>query len=260
MKITTWNVNGLRASLRNGIWDWVAGYIPDILCLQEIKVRPEQLTHTQRDLFAGLHSLWNPAMRLGYSGVASFLRHSPLEFRIGIGEERFDIEGRAILTHHPGFWLFNLYVPSGQRDYGRVLFKLDFYASVLDLCEKLLDQGEQVILCGDFNTAHREIDIRNPKQNMHTSGFLPEERAWIDRFLENGFLDAYREIYPERIQYSWWTYISRARSRNVGWRLDYFLISEGLINRIEDAIIHDEVTGSDHCPVTLVINDSQSSI
>jgi exodeoxyribonuclease-3 len=176
-----------------------------------------------------------------------------LETSFGLGNPEFDREGRVICTRHPHFLLYNIYFPNGQRDWGRLNFKLDFYARLLDMCNRLHASGEKIVICGDFNTAHREIDLRNPKQNANTSGFLPEERAWIDRYLENGFVDAYRQLYPQRIQYTWWTYIGRARERNTGWRLDYFLVSDALMPRVKDIVIHDAVLGSDHCPVTLFI-------
>ena len=154
---------------------------------------------------------------------------------------------------HPGFRLFNVYFPSGQRGQDRVAYKLDFYAHLLALCDALHARGEKIVITGDFNTAHTEIDLRHPKENANTSGFLPEERIWIDRYLAHGFVDAYRQLYPERVQYTWWTYRVNARARGVGWRLDYFLVSESLMPRVEDVVIHEEVMGSDHCPVTLVL-------
>lgn len=250
MKITTWNVNGLRAALGKGLMAWVQAHAPDILCLQEIKVRPEQLTVEQRQP-PGYQIVWNPAQRPGYSGVATWVRDEPLETVLGLGESCFDVEGRVIRTRHPGFLLYNVYFPNGQRGQERVEFKLDFYARLLEICKHLHAQGEKVIISGDFNTAHRPIDLKNPDENETTSGFLPEERAWIDRYLEQGFVDVYRHLYPERVQYTWWTYRFAARRRGIGWRLDYFLVSESLLPRVQDVVIHEEVQGSDHCPVTL---------
>jgi exodeoxyribonuclease-3 len=163
------------------------------------------------------------------------------------------MEGRVISTLHPGFRLFNIYFPSGQRGHDRVEYKLEFYASLLKLCDRLHESGENIILTGDFNTAHMPIDLRNPKSNGKTSGFLPEERAWVQKFLDHGFVDVFRRLYPERVQYTWWTYISNARARNVGWRLDYFLISEALITLVKDVVVHDGILGSDHCPVELIL-------
>lgn len=254
MKITTWNVNGLRALLRKLAWDWVREFHPDVVCLQEIKARPDQLTDNQHSLFEPYQAVWNPAERPGYSGVLTLLDEMGISSTLGLGIEHFDLEGRVIQTHFKDFTLFNIYFPNGGRDHSRVPFKLDFYAALLELCDEMHQNGEQVIICGDINTAHQEIDLKNHKTNHNTTGFLPEERAWITKYLEHGFKDAFRELYPDKEQYTWWTFIGNARSRNVGWRLDYFLVSEGLISRVQDVVIHDEVMGSDHCPVTLVID------
>jgi exodeoxyribonuclease-3 len=253
MKITTWNVNGLRAILNKGALDWIQTGGPDVLCLQEIKARPEQLTGQQRQIFDGYHEVWNPAVKPGYSGVATLSRPRPLEFQTGIGRGVFDQEGRVIRSRYPGFWLFNIYFPSGQRGYERVSFKLEFYAFLLEMIDQMHAAGEKIILCGDFNTAHSEIDLRHPKQNITTSGFMPEERFWIDKYLEHGLADAFRTRYPERVQYTWWTYRLNARQRNIGWRIDYFLISESLLPQVEDVIIHEEIAGSDHCPVSILV-------
>jgi exodeoxyribonuclease-3 len=254
MEITTWNVNGLRAAMGKGIWEWVIKESPDVLCLQEIKARPEQLTDDHHQKYKGYQVYWNPAVRPGYSGVATFTRQAPIDVQYGLGIPEFDHEGRVICSRYPGFLLYNIYFPNGQRGQDRVDFKLDFYSHLLDICDQLHFSGEQIVICGDFNTAHREIDLRNPKENEKTSGFLPEERVWIDHYLAHGFKDAYRILYPDRVQYTWWTYITNARSRNVGWRLDYFMVSEGLMPRVRDVIIHDPVLGSDHCPVSLILD------
>jgi exodeoxyribonuclease III len=252
MKIVTWNVNGIRAVLGKGVLERVWELAPDVLCLQEVKARPEQLTAEQAAQLK-LPFLWNPAERAGYSGVATFYKEQPLDVQMGLGELKFDTEGRVISTRHPGFRLFNIYFPNGQRGHDRVVYKLDFYAVLLNLCDKLHEKGENLIITGDFNTAHMPIDLKNPKSNEKTSGFLPEEREWVQKFLDHGFVDIYRSLYPERVQYTWWTYISNARARNVGWRLDYFLISEALVPRVKDVVIHDEIPGSDHCPVELIL-------
>jgi len=248
----TWNVNGFRAALGKGSLNWVWEQLPDILCLQEIKVRPDQLKEEQAK-FPGYDVIWNPAEKAGYSGVATFLRSPSLERRLGMNAPLFDIEGRLISTLHPGFRLFNVYFPSGQRGMERVQYKLEFYAHLLALCDTLHASGENIVITGDFNTAHMPIDLKNAKQNIRTSGFLPEERAWVQKFLDHGFVDVYRYLYPERIQYTWWTYRPGARQRGVGWRLDYFLVSQALLPRVRDVIIHEEVLGSDHCPVELLL-------
>jgi exodeoxyribonuclease-3 len=254
LRITTWNVNGLRAALEKGIWRWVSQENPDVLCLQEIKARPDQISSVYHSQFNAAHIYWNPAERPGYSGVATFSNHSPVSVEYGVGKNDFDLEGRVIRTKFPDFTLFNIYFPSGQRGRERVEFKLEFYAHLLEVCDHLHQTGERIIICGDFNTAHSEIDLRYPKQNQNTSGFLPEERAWIDTFLSHGFVDVYRSLFPERVEYTWWTYRMNARRNNVGWRLDYFLVSEALAHLVNDVVIHGDVTGSDHCPVTLAIS------
>jgi exodeoxyribonuclease-3 len=253
MEIVTWNVNGLRAALRKGMLDWVLETTPDVLCLQETRVRPEQLEESQKTV-EGYHILWNPAERAGYSGVSTWTRQPPLDPQFGLGDPRFDSEGRVIRTRHDDFLLYNVYFPNGQRGKERVDYKLAFYARLLDICDSLHEKGENIIITGDFNTAHNEIDLKNPKANEKNSGFLPEERAWIDKYLEHGFVDAFRALYPEREQYTWWSYRFNARQRNIGWRLDYFLVSEALMPRVRDVVIHEEVMGSDHCPVRLILS------
>lgn len=253
MKITTWNVNGLRAMLNKGGWQDLVGLQPDVICLQEIKVKPEQLLGEHLELIRDWNVFWYPAEKPGYSGVVTFSRPAWIEVGTGLGDERFDREGRVICTRFPGFLLFNVYFPSGQRGYERVNFKLDFYARLLELCNHLHASGEQIVICGDFNTAHQEIDLRYPKQNKRTSGFLLEERVWVDYYLKNGFEDVFRLLYPDRVQYTWWTYRLNARSRNIGWRLDYFLVSRELVDQVQDVCIHETILGSDHCPVSLTI-------
>jgi len=255
LKITTWNVNGLRAALNKGVADWWKKENPDILCLQEIKMMPEQLSDSQKNELSGNKIIWNPAKRKGYSGVATFTQRESLDVLKGMGNEKFDLEGRVIQTRYKDFILFNIYFPNGQRDHERLTYKLDFYAYLLDLCDQMHAAGDQIILTGDFNTAHNEIDLKNPKENQNTSGFMPEERAWIDKYLEHGFVDAYRVLYPDKVEYTWWTYRFRARERGIGWRLDYYLVSKPLMERVEDVIIHGDVSGSDHCPVTMVLNN-----
>jgi exodeoxyribonuclease-3 len=252
MKITTWNVNGIRAALGKGLKEWMLAESADAVCLQEIKARPEQLDASQLD-FPGYEVTWNPAQRPGYSGVATFHKGTPLEVQTGFGVEKFDVEGRVVRTRYPDFYLYNIYFPNGQRGQERVDYKLEFYACLLEICDALHAAGQNVIITGDFNTSHRPIDLRNPKENETNSGFLPEERAWVDKYLEHGFVDVFRRLYPERVQYTWWTYRMAARQRNVGWRLDYFLVSENLTGRVKDVVIHDSVLGSDHCPVTLIL-------
>jgi len=252
MKIITWNVNGLRAALGKDALRWAWEQHPDILCLQEIKARPDQLKEEHRN-FRRYAVIWNPAEQPGYSGVATFLRSPSLELQLGMDAPLFDMEGRLISTLHAGFRLFNIYFPNGQRGKQRLEYKLGFYAHLLAVCDRLQAMGENIIITGDFNTAHMPIDLKNPKQNEGTSGFMPEERAWVQNFLDHGFVDAYRHLYPDRIQYTWWTYRFSARQRGVGWRIDYFLISEALVPSVKDVVIHEDVLGSDHCPVELIL-------
>jgi exodeoxyribonuclease-3 len=253
MKIITWNVNGIRAALGKNALDWAFEQKPDALCLQEVKAREEQLDDEQRAALKLPH-IWNAAQRPGYSGVATFFTNQPDEVTIGLGEEKFDVEGRVIQTVWNGIRLFNIYFPNGQRGQDRVDYKLEFYARLLELCDSLHKRGEQIIITGDFNTAHMPIDLKNPKENETTSGFLPEEREWVQKFLDAGFVDAYRRLYPEKVEYTWWTYRLNARQRGIGWRIDYFLVSEALMPRVKDVIIHGKIMGSDHCPVELTFD------
>jgi exodeoxyribonuclease III len=255
LRITTWNVNGLRASLAKGFIESVRAIDADVLCLQEIKSRPEQLPSAALAELQSLypHQIWNPADRPGYSGTATLSRLQPDETGVGLGFAEYDVEGRVITHHFGPTILYNIYFPNGRNDLSRVPYKLDFYARLLEQCDNLQQSGKQVILCGDFNTCHKEIDLKNPKANAGSTGFLPHERAWIDTYLEHGFVDAFRRLYPDKVEYTWWTFISRARERNVGWRLDYFLISEALYPSVNDVTNHTETLGSDHCPVSLHI-------
>jgi len=252
MKIITWNINGIRAALGKDALSWAFAQQPDVLCLQEVKARPEQLNEEQHAMLK-LPYVWNTAQRPGYSGVTTFFKQLPDEIVIGMGDDSFDIEGRVIQTLESGCRLFNSYFPNGQRGHERVEYKLAFYAHLLKLCDALHQRGESIIITGDFNTAHMPIDLKNPKQNEKTSGFLPEEREWVQKFLDHGFVDAYRYLYPDKVEYTWWTYRLNARQRGIGWRLDYFLISENLVPRLKDVIVHENVMGSDHCPVELVL-------
>jgi exodeoxyribonuclease-3 len=253
IEITTWNVNGIRAALKNGIDKWIIQNQPDILCFQEIKARIDQFDLSEFTKM-GYESVWNSADQPGYSGVGTLFKIKPESISYGLSNPKFDNEGRVIQTSYPDFELFNIYFPNGGRGYERVQYKLDFYKELLDITDHLHQQGKQIIVTGDFNTAHREIDLKNPKENSKYSGFLPEERIWIDYYLQHGFVDVYRVLYPERIQYSWWTYRFHAREKGIGWRLDYFLISKELLSLIKDVTIHDSVQGSDHCPVTLELD------
>lgn len=252
MKITTWNINGIRAAIQKGIDKWIKEFSPEVMCFQEIKAKPDQIDGSVFQKF-GYECHWNSGERPGYSGVGVLVKDKPDQIKYGLDNPKFDKEGRVIQLSYPGFELFNIYFPNGGRELERVPFKLDFYSYLLDYCDRLHKNNKSIILTGDFNTAHKEIDLKHPKENQKNTGFLPEERVWIDYYLQHGFVDIYRILYPDRIQYTWWTYRMNARQKGVGWRLDYFLISKNLVPRVRDVIIHDDVKGSDHCPVTLQI-------
>jgi len=253
MKITTWNVAGLRALIRKNGWDWIKEFDPDVICLQEIKSNPDQIPEQNQVLFTPYENFWNPAERKGYSGTLTLVKDLPVVMNKGLGIDRFDHEGRTIQAEFETFSLFNFYIPNGGRDHSRVPFKLDFYAALLDLCDSMHAEGKNIIICGDINTSHQEIDVNNPKSKSKITGFLPEEREWITRFLDHGFVDVFRELYPEKVQYTYWSYISNQRAKNNGWRLDYFLISEALMPMVKDVVTHPNVLGSDHCPVSLIL-------
>jgi exodeoxyribonuclease-3 len=257
MRITTWNVNGIRAVVNKKGFDWIDEIKPDVLGLQEIKAKPEQVPQLLRE-HPEYQSFWNSAERPGYSGTAVLFKEEPLSIQSGLEVEEFDVEGRTIRVEYPEFFLYVIYFPNGGPENRRVPFKLDFYARLLELCDEHHARGEKVILTGDFNTAHNEIDLANPKSNQKNTGFLPEERAWIDKYLEHNFVDAYRSLYPNKVGYTWWDYRTNARPRNVGWRLDYFLVSSELMPEVKAVEIHDEVMGSDHCPVSLILKDQDS--
>ncbi len=248
IEIISWNVNGIRAVANKDALKWIDERQPDILCLQEIKALPKQIPS---DLFELEYTALNvnSADKKGYSGTATF---SLLEPEYTHNRHNIDLEreGRIVEQDYGDFVLFNVYFPNGQKDEERLALKMKFYDDFLDHCNALRDEGKSVIICGDVNTAHREIDLKNPKANAKTSGFLPEERAWIDKLIDNGYIDTFRYVHGDKEdEYSWWSYRSGARTKNVGWRIDYFFISDDLAELLEDAFILQEVTGSDHCPV-----------
>ena len=252
LRLLSWNVNGIRACVRKGFLDWLARDRADIVCLQETKATREQVPESLRD-YSGYHVEWNPARRPGYSGVATFSRVKPDAVLRTFGSSRFDDEGRVLVTEQSGFTLYNVYFPNGKQGGERLRYKLDFYESFLRHLDRRREAGARLVVCGDYNTAHKEIDLAHPRENARVSGFLPEERALMDRLVEHGFIDTFRMLHPERGQYTWWSLLTRARERNVGWRIDYFFVSENLADRVEDAFILPEVTGSDHCPVGIVL-------
>jgi len=252
IKMLSWNVNGLRAIYKKGVLDWLAKTGPDILCLQETKAQQEQLPPELLEI-DGYHTYYVSAERKGYSGVALYTRENPRNIKSGLGIERFDIEGRTLIAEYDKFVLFNIYYPNGKASEERLQYKLDYYEAFLEYVDKLKKKKKNLVICGDVNTAHRAIDLARPKQNEKVSGFLPEERAWMDRFFEQGFIDTFRLFNDQPAQYTWWDMKSRARDRNVGWRIDYFFVSEAMKKNVRNAFILPEVMGSDHCPVGLEI-------
>ncbi len=247
-RILSWNVNGFRAVYKKGFMDWMHGESPDILCLQETKAQEDQIQKELKDV-NGYHYFFCSAERKGYSGVAIFTKEIPISVKQGFGIPRFDSEGRVLVAEYKGFILCNVYFPNGGSGPERLAYKMDFYKHFLEFMLQLKNSGKNVIVCGDVNTAHKEIDLARPKENSKISGFLPQERAWIDACVENGFLDIFREFNQEPQQYSWWDMKSGARARNVGWRIDFFLVAEKIKNKVKAAFIMPEVLGSDHCPV-----------
>src|SRR3989344_860633 len=254
MKIVSWNVNGLRSLSKDGYWEmFLKGVKPDIFCLQETKASPEQLSPEFLSP-AGYSAFFSSSqVRKGYSGVAIYSKVEPLKVIYGMGIKEFDQEGRLVGAEYEDFWLLNAYFPNAGRGPERLDYKLRFYDAFLTFAEKLRKQ-KPVIFCGDVNTAHEEIDLARPKENEDSTGFLPEERAWIDEVVNAGYVDIYRHQNPNRTAaYSYWDLFTRARDRNVGWRLDYFFVASEFMKRIKDASILTLIYGSDHCPVSITI-------
>jgi len=252
MKLLSWNINGIRAADRKGLFDWLKSESPDIFCVQEIKAMPDQIPPHLKNT-PGYHIFFNSAERKGYSGVATYSKEKPISVKTGFGIEKFDCEGRTLITEYPSFTLFNIYFPNGKKNQERLDYKLDFYDTFLTYANNLKAEGKNIIVCGDLNTAHKEIDLTHPKQNEKVSGFLPIERAWIDTFLDHGYVDTFRHFNNEPEQYSWWSNRTGARERNVGWRLDYFFVNKDFIKNVKKAFILQDVMGSDHCPVGIDI-------
>jgi len=255
MKIVSWNVNGLRAVHRNGYWDTFLSLNPDIFCLQETKAQPEQLPEDVREV-KGYHSYFSwSQVKKGYSGTAIYSKEKPSLVKHGMGIEEFDQEGRIVEAHFKDFILLNVYFPNGGGGPVRLEYKLNFYDAFLVYIQNLRKEGKSVIFCGDVNTAHEEIDLARPKANEKNTGFLPEERAWMDEVSNVGFIDTYRHFYPNKADmYSYWDMKTRARDRNVGWRIDYFFISPDLLPKLKGASILSNIEGSDHCPVMIELS------
>jgi exodeoxyribonuclease-3 len=253
MKIYSWNVNGIRAVQKKGFIEWVKQESPDVLCLQETKANQDQLDDELINI-EGYKSYFNSAERKGYSGVAVYTKEEPLSVDYGLGIDKFDSEGRVIICEYPAFTLLNIYFPNGQKDDERLNYKMEFYDAVLEYCNNEVSKGKKLVVSGDYNTAHNEIDLKNPKANSTRSGFLPIERAWVDKFIANGYIDTFRYLNPETVKYSWWSYRFNARKNNAGWRIDYHFVSENFKTQIKDTEILNDVLGSDHCPVVLELD------
>ena len=255
MRLLRWPVHGIRAVAKKGFMDSFSTFDADVVCLQETKAMPDQVPKEIKNI-PGYISYYHSAERKGYSGTAVYTRRPPISVEYGLGDERFDNEGRTICLQFDGFYLYNIYFPNGGQGPERLKYKLDFYTCFLEKIKTHFEKEEHVIVCGDVNTAHKEIDLSNPKANSKVSGFLPEEREYIDRFLQAGLVDTYRTLYPDRTEeYTWWSYKTFARDRNVGWRIDYFLTDEMLAERVLDTGMLSNVMGSDHCPIYLDLQE-----
>jgi exodeoxyribonuclease-3 len=280
IKLVSWNVVSLRNMLDKAnlapagqqplpFLEWLKQESPDILCFQETRLQQGQVPASLENP-AGYHTSWSFAEKKGYSGTATFSREEPLSRSPGLGIARFDSEGRVMMTEHPGFKLFNIYFPkaysprevatarkegaaNADRMAERLPFKLDFYDALLEHADALAGRGENIVICGDFNVAHQEIDLARPRQNRETSGFLPEERAWMDRLIEHGYIDTFRHLHKDPGNYTWWSYRFKARDKDIGWRLDYFFVSKSLAKSLTGAFILKNVLGSDHCPVGITL-------
>jgi exodeoxyribonuclease-3 len=254
MNIYSWNVNGIRACYKKGFMDWLRAANPDILCLQEVRAEVEQIPDEIRDI-SDYHAFWNPAERKGYSGTGILTRTEPEAVNYGFGDPEFDSEGRVIQLEFDTWVLNGIYFPNGAASEDRLDYKLRFYDAFLENSLEWMRKGKNVITLGDYNTCHKEIDIARPKENAGVSGFLPIERAWMDKYVENGFVDTFRTLHPTVAQkYTWWSNRGGARANNVGWRIDYCFVNEALMEKVTAAAIHDQDLGSDHCPISIAIN------
>jgi len=253
IQIYSWNVNGIRACARKGFIEWVKNTEPDIVAVQEIKATPEQLEATLKNI-KGYTSYWYPAERKGYSGVALYSKHEPEKVE-PLGNEQFDREGRTLIAYFPSFILINCYFPNSQGHGTRLDFKLSFCNEILDRCNQLVAEGRNIVLCGDFNIAHTAIDLKNPKANEKNAGYLPEEREWMSTFLGAGYTDTFRKFYPDQPgHYTWWSYRFNARAKDIGWRIDYHCVNNNFIPSVNESVIHKNVQGSDHCPISITLD------
>ena len=251
MNIVSWNVNGLRSALKNGFMDWLVSHKPDIVCIQESRVLPNELDDA---VLApkGYKTFWMPAQKKGYSGTAAFVRETPDNIRnMGIAE--FDDEGRVQILEYRDFAIVNAYYPNSQPERKRIDYKLNFCDSMLKACNKMVKSGKNVIVCGDYNIAHTPIDLARPKQNEDSPGYLPEERDAMSTFIKAGYVDTFRHFCPDPGHYSWWSYRANARANNVGWRIDYHCVNKAFLPNVKSAAILNDVMGSDHCPVLITL-------
>lgn len=253
IKLLSWNVAGIRSVANKGFLDLLKKESPDVVCVQETKANLEQIPDVLMSP-EGYRTYWNyPAERKGYSGVGLFTKEEPKSVKYDFNGAKIEIEGRVIIAEYPGFTLFNIYFPNGKAGPERLAYKMKFYDVFLDYADALKAAGKKIAICGDINTAHTEIDLARPKENSKVSGFLPQERAWIDKFVAHGYADTFRHFNKEPGHYSWWDQKTGARARNVGWRIDYFFVSENLLPSLTGAFIMTDVTGSDHCPVGITL-------
>ena len=250
MKFISWNVAGYRACLKKGFVDFFEEEQADIFCLQEVKATKEQIEYIPKDYFSYL----NVAEKKGYSGTMIYTKKEPLQVSYGMGIEEHDHEGRIITLEYPTFFLVNVYVPNAKQELERLPYRMEWEDAFKEYVGKLKEK-KMVIICGDLNVAHEEIDIKNARANVGHAGFTNEEREKFSKLLESGFIDTYRHFYPNKVQYSWWSYLFHARENNAGWRIDYFLVDKDHINQIEDSIIYDNILGSDHCPIGIELKE-----
>lgn len=253
MKIISYNVNGIRSAFNKGFAEWLEKEDPDILCLQETKAQPEQIDKVYFESL-GYHILINSAEKKGYSGVALFSKRVPDYYSFGMDSPRFDCEGRIIRADFGNLTVICVYIPSGTTGDVRQLFKMEFLKDFTDYISELRKERPEILICGDFNICHKPIDINHPERHTKSSGFLPDERAWFDQFIESGMIDTFREFDPSGEKYSWWSYMANSRAKNLGWRIDYHVISEHVKPKLKNACILSEVVHSDHCPVVAEVD------
>ena len=249
MKFISWNVNGFRACLNKGFGDFFKSEDADFFSIQESKMQPGQ-AEFEAD---GYHQYWYSAEKKGYSGTAIFTKHEPISVKYGLGIDEHDHEGRAITLEYENFYLLNVYTPNSQRELTRLNYRMTWEDALRNYMMEL-DKVKPVIYCGDLNVAHEEIDLKNPKTNHFSAGFTDEERGKFTELLNSGFSDTFRSLYPDKVEYSWWSYMFQARQKNVGWRIDYFVVSSRIMDKVKEAKIHTEIMGSDHCPVSIEID------